>query len=305
MQTTKNLVILFADIAGSTRLYERLGNNDARTITSKCLDQISRIVSGNDGTTIKTIGDEIMCVFSVADNAAKTAIAIQEQVAMFPSAPGVPALQMRIGFHAGEVISENNDVFGDAVNVAARMTAQAKAEQIITTRTTLNMLSPYLRASGRHLKETHIHGKNERIHICELTWGAVSELTLIGGVTDFTAASSSGRSTSLSLTFQGQEITVSQDSPPVTFGRGEDNTVIVENIMVSRRHARVEWRSCGDFFLVDQSTNGVYLLTANKEKRFIHRDEIQLINSGTFWLGQDGFSSFSEAVSYSVGDTSD
>ncbi len=295
MQTKNQLAILFADIAGSTRLYEELGNDKARLITSRCLDRVSRTVSEYNGTVIKTIGDEVMCVFPAADIAARAAIMIQNTISAFSPLPGI-SLQMRIGFHFGEVLNEKGDVFGNAVNIAARMTAQAKAEQIITTGETLNRLSPQLRSAGRQLNEAHIHGKNEPIQICELTWGEVSELTVTG--TASSVSPYSAGNTILSLSFQGYKTTISRDNPLVTMGRGDNNSLVIQDLMASRRHARAEWRISGDFYLVDQSTNGVYVLNENGEKRFLHRGEMQLTGSGTFGLGRELSPASPEAIHY-------
>ncbi|WP_041916346.1 adenylate/guanylate cyclase domain-containing protein [Desulfocapsa sulfexigens] len=290
-------MILFADIVGSTRLYENLGNEKARELTSHCLDLVSDVITGNKGTVIKTIGDEVMCVFSAIDKAAETAILIQEKVSVSNDYLDV-RLQMKVGFHMGDVIIEKDDVFGDAVNVAARMVAQAKADQIITTSETLRELPPALRATARQLKEVHIHGKDKCIQLCELTWGEVSDLTVVGRLSDFGNNCVTESCTTMNLCFQGVEIKVSQENPQVTFGRGDTNTVVVDGLMVSRRHALVEWRSSGVFYLVDQSTNGIYLLAEDKKKRFVHRDEIQLKNSGFFWLSKETFPDSLQAVRY-------
>lgn len=296
MRNTENLAILFADIAGSTKLYEALGNDVARSLTAQCLQLVSDVVIAFSGTVIKTIGDEVMAVFQKSDMAAEAAIGIQEKIASAVFSPSV-ALRMRIGFHAGDVITENNDVYGDAVNVAARVTAEAKADQIITTSATFATLPLYLQACGRQLPEAHLHGKNAPVTICELTWGKVSDLTIISRTNDFDE-NAFRPTTTLCLRFRGQEIVVGKENPLVTFGRGEDNSVCLEGKMISRNHALVEWRSSGDFFLIDQSTNGVYLLTGEEGKRFIHRDAVQLTGSGMFCLSSDHFHDASEVVYY-------
>ena len=297
MSKTEKLAILFADIAGSTRLYEALGNDVARGLTAQCLKLVSEVVTGKKGIVVKTIGDEVMAVFQQSDMAAEAAIGIQEKISNAVFTPAV-TLRMRIGFHEGKVITENNDVYGDAVNVAARMTGEAKADQIITTSETFANLSPHLRACGRQLTKAHLHGKNAPVAICELTWGEVSDLTIISRSHDFVEDSSRQTST-LFLRYRDQEITVGKDNPLVTFGRDEENSVCIEKKMISRKHALVEWRSNGDFFLIDQSTNGVYLLTGEEGKRFVHRDAVQLTGSGMFCLSSDHFHDASEVVYYS------
>ena len=296
MRNTEKLAILFADIAGSTRLYEALGNDAARALTAQCLQLVSEVVTVHNGTVIKTIGDEVMAVFPESDMAAEAAIGIQEKISSAVFSPAV-ALRMRIGFHEGEVITENNDVYGDAVNVAARVTGEAKADQIITTSDTFSNLSPHLRACGRQLSKARLHGKNVPVTLCELTWGEVSDLTILSRSNGF-GEDSSRHTSILYLRFRGQELMVSKEHPLVTFGRGEENSVCIEGKMISRNHAFIEWRSNGDFFLIDQSTNGIYLLTGEEGKRFVHRDAVQLTGSGMFCLSSDHFHDASEVIYY-------
>lgn len=167
------LAIVFADISGSTRLYESLGDAVARELVSQCLDLMTEYTHKHSGTVIKTIGDEIMCTYPTADQAIESTMAMQEAVTEdLPRInPNTPAeLSIRIGLHYGPCILESGDVFGDAVNVAARMAGLAKGQQIITTRDTAEALSPLLSASTRHLDRIPVKGKAEELDIFEVIW---------------------------------------------------------------------------------------------------------------------------------------
>ncbi len=293
----EQLTILFADIVGSTRLYERLGDERARLATSQCLGLASNIVAQFGGKVIKTIGDELMCVFSLVDSAAETAIAIQEQMALFTPLSGL-YLQMKIGFHHGEVIVEKDDVFGDAVNIAARMVGQAKAEQIIVTEETMEKLSRSMQEAGRRLKETIVHGKKDPVTVCELTWGDVSELTIMGTLSSLVPLVPTLQD--LVVRFQEQQKTVNTESPLLTIGRGEQNGLVVDDPMVSRRHAIVEWRQGEGFFLTDQSTNGVYLQADGQDVRFLHRETMQLGERGIVTLGRKPDAKSGQLVHFAI-----
>jgi class 3 adenylate cyclase len=125
-QKTESLAILFADIAGSTALYESLGDALARDIVARCIAIMTKVVQKYRGELIKTIGDEIMCVFASSRTAMLAACEMQESVER-DKPGGRTQMFLRIGFHWGEVIRESNDVFGDAVNIAARMASAARA----------------------------------------------------------------------------------------------------------------------------------------------------------------------------------
>ena len=144
------LSIVFADISGSTRLYEVLGDAVARELVSECLGLMSEQIDKYSGTVIKTIGDEIMCTFPTADQATEASMGMQEGVTedLPDRNPNTPStLTIRVGLHHGSAILESGDVFGDAVNVAARMAGLAKGGQIITTKETAEQLTPVLRSS--------------------------------------------------------------------------------------------------------------------------------------------------------------
>ncbi len=287
MKETRKLAIMFADISGSTRLYEQLGDTQARDITSRCLAIMSEVIAEFHGHVVKTIGDEIMCTFPGANDAGHAAIKMQESVSGYPFAPGV-TLQIRVGFHFGEVIQETDetksDVFGDAVNLAARMAAQAKAGQIITTGETLESAAPDLQSGSRMLISTTVKGKLKPVDIYEVTWGEEEELTIMGGM-DLAAASMATPKLSLRLSCGSKELTLTQENPSASMGRGTQNQMVVPDNMASRLHAKVEFKR-DRFVLVDQSTNGTYVLEEDGEVVFVHRDERVLQGVGYIGLGQ-------------------
>ena len=275
--------ILFSDIAGSSLLYERLGDARARSIISACIELMSRTVKSHQGQVIKTIGDEVMCCFKKPDDAARAAIRMQE-TASSDEAMIAYQVRLRIGMHHGPVLEDANDVYGDAVNVAARMVAQAKAGEILTTRYSMEKLSSDLIASARLVDEARLRGKQDPIEIYEISWGHPEELTMIGikaippgGCTPF-------EEVCLTLDFQGEQVRVNGGQPLVTLGRDNGNRLVVTHPSVSRLHARIELRR-SKFVLVDQSTNGSYIFPQNGPPIHLRRDEMPIEGEGSISLG--------------------
>ena len=148
------LAILFADVAGSTRLYETLGDNSALAAVDSVLRLVADAVIAQGGRVVKTIGDEIMAAFSTAEAACEAAMGMQRAVDALTAVNGPNGsskLGIRIGFHFGPVIDDGKDCFGDTVNVAARMVGVAMEGQIITTGDALNVLSPMQQTATRDL----------------------------------------------------------------------------------------------------------------------------------------------------------
>ena len=165
----RQMSVLFADIAGSTKLYDTLGDVQAKVLVDECLAVMFGVVKQYGGRVIKTIGDEVMCVLASADNGCLAAMDMQLRIDALPPA-GPIKRAIRVGFHFGPVIEENNDVFGDTVNLAARMAGLAKGRQIVTTAATADRLPSSLRSSTRRIAALAVKGKGDDVEVCDVVW---------------------------------------------------------------------------------------------------------------------------------------
>lgn len=284
---TTHLAILFADISGSTRLYEVLGDEAARRKVAECLGAITEVVNRYGGTVIKTIGDEVMCTFKNAEDAATAACDMHETLEddiTEQTEAGPISLAIRVGLHYGPALLEGGDVFGDAVNTAARMTSLAKGNQIITTQGTVEKLSPILRASTRFIDRAPVKGKRETMDIYEIIWQQEDVTRMATGV-----IAEDAQSSRLRLSYHDHEIEIGDDHRSAVLGRSKSADITVDESLASRQHVRIEYRR-GKFFIIDQSTNGTYVLSGQNEESFLRREEMPLSGNGMISLGR----SFSE-----------
>ncbi len=175
----KKIVVLFADICGSTALYDKLGNETALKVITRTLNILIQEVATHKGTLIKTIGDEIMCSFPSVAVATQAACAMHFAIdARQPG--GEHPIFVRIGFHYGEVIHKANDVFGDTVNVAARVAAITRARQIMTTQTVIDALPSGFADRVRPVTRAAFHGKQDSFTVFQILWEP--ENTLLGRI---------------------------------------------------------------------------------------------------------------------------
>jgi adenylate cyclase len=290
------LAILFADIAKSTHLYETLGNKTAQSLIGACLSLLSRVTVLHNGTVVKTIGDEIMCTFPSANDAVEAAIAMNRDLEQLTisNMPGISPPNIYVGIQFGPVIREDEDVFGDAVNVAARMVAMAKQRQIITTDDTIAALSNEHKSSARIIDKTTVKGKSGEFNIYEVIWEQHDATVMVDESLDARKMESR-----MELKFQGLTIEVDQNRPSVTLGRQSHNDVVVNDERVSRTHARIEYRR-GKFILIDQSTNGTFALIKGKKSITLRRDEASLLGSGIIGLGREVTNESPVAIHYSI-----
>ncbi len=280
---TVQAAIMFADVAGSTRLYAEVGDDRAKEAITVCLEFLHQLTQQFGGRKIKTIGDEIMCQFPDADAAVNASLAMQRGMAQVPPGLSIP-LKIKVGLHFGPMLEEAGDVFGDAVNIAARMASIARADQIITTESTTRFLSPDLAGMTRQFDAAPVKGIKGLVHICEVVWedhNVTAMLTTpVGGLgTD---------AQSLRLKWQDRSLILKAGDNPCVLGRDLECGFVVPSEYASRRHAVIEHRR-GKFVLIDQSTNGTYVRVdgdGSASEMYLRREELPLMGScGLIGLG--------------------
>ena len=279
-RTTSLLTVLFADVVGSTKLYDTLGDATAKQMIDECLAVLRGVVQQYGGRVIKTIGDEIMCVLPSADSGCLAATDMHHKVMALPPVSQVKR-SVRIGFHFGPVIEENNDVFGDTVNMAARMTGLAKGLQIITTGATVAGMSPMLQLSTRNIAALSIKGKGDEVGVSEVIWQGGEELTM---TTSARSVANKAVSLRLEHSGHGRAWVVDNAHTSIVLGRDAECDVVIADRNASRQHARIECRR-DKFFLVDQSTNGTFVVMVNEGEVLLRREEIMLRGAGRIGFG--------------------
>lgn len=296
MSRDVELAILFADVVGSTQLYERLGDEAARRMVGQCLQIMREATEACGGTVIKTMGDEVMSTFPTADDAMNSAKRMQERIA---AEPGLSYdgghLQIRIGCHFGAAVQEHGDVFGSAVHTANRMTSQAKAGQIMTSAPTIEALSPAWQSMSRQIDIATMRGQSGEVALYEVIWQPDDATRMVETV-DSVEVPALKR---IRLLYQGRELVVDGKRQQATLGRSVDSDLVVEGRMISRHHARIEMAR-GRFTLIDQSVNGTHVYPKDGEEIFLRRDSAQLTGEGMLSLGPLEQSDESAQISYAV-----
>ena len=283
MSQTRPQTILFADVSGSTRLFETKGDVEARRLIAAVLDALSIVCMGHGGRVIKTIGDEIMCTLPTAMSGLLAACDMQRKMSRDINFVR-ENLAVRIGFHHGNALDENGDVFGDAVNVAARMTSLAKREQIVSTAATVNGLTGTRLPETRSLGRARVSGKLLPIEIVDVVWQEdTSGMTMVQSAIRMGDAAPAGAK--LTLRHRGKLIELTENSEPFMMGREVSNNLVVEADWVSRTHAQIEYKR-GHFMITDRSTNATYVCIGQDPELRLHRDEVHLRTSGSISMGQ-------------------
>ncbi len=166
--------LLFSDIVGITRYFDKFGDMAGRKRIQKHNQLLFPVIQRHRGRVLKTIGDAIMAYFLVPDDGVEAAIEMQQALEKVNRATSDEdaRINIRIGLHTGPCIIEDQDVFGDAVNVASRVSGRADGDEILiseVTRSQLNRAKEHTEFSS----ETTLKGKTEEFSLFTVHWQGI------------------------------------------------------------------------------------------------------------------------------------
>ncbi len=271
--------VVFADLVGSTSMFERLGDEKASRFVTQLTGMLGQIFEQHQGRVVKLLGDGLFVVFHHEGDALAACISIQKRLQdnpIYPGDSGAP-VQMQIGIESGEVVEIDGDCFGDTVNSAARLADLAGAAQILTTENVWSALLPAQKASLRSMGPMYLRGRAGASHVYRVEWQA-------GRDEDATMAGRSMFSTPskvfLELSFGDQKVRLDAKSGKLSLGRSADAALVLNDPRVSRMHATLEWRG-GHFVLSDASSYGTWVYLGNQSEAVaLRRTECYLVGSG-------------------------
>ena len=274
--------VMFADLRGSTALYERLGNSQATALVAGSVDAMSQLVAAGGGTVVKTLGDGLMAVFGEPLSALWTAGALHDALDP-PAAPSAAAdaLHLQVALTRGEVVEQAGDCFGDAVNVAARLLGHAGDGETLATAALVDALEPALRLRFRRVGALRLRGRSEPVEVHRMMPGLREEFGTTVAATSFHAFEPGA----IRLEWGDQRRVFAANALPLVLGRGPTAGCRIDDARVSRSHARIDWNG-GNFELTDLSYNGTYLRFSDADRWLgLQRGHCTLHGSGTIGLG--------------------
>lgn len=280
-----NCVVMFADVVGSTAMYENMGDEAARSRISKALNTMTSISRRHRGKLVKTLGDEIMIYFLDADLALLAAKIIQETMEDDRS-PETVGISIRIGMQYGDAILDDDDVFGDTVNVAARIASLAQARQILYPgEMAAKIKAADLVENTRLFDRIQVKGRVEPIDVYMYSWEDDGEVTNMATASSFTNPAKSSQVDTISLEFQGEKFEINLTVQKFTFGRSSGCDLSIDGGLTSRLHAMITIKR-GKFVFSDQSTNGSFIKLENGQEVFLRREELTIFGTGQISLGE-------------------
>ena len=169
---TRDVTLMFTDIEGSTSFFERRGDIEGRSMIQEHNDIVFPIIQNYNGSVVKTIGDAIMASFPSPGKGVRAAIEIQRTLHnRNKNKSKEDQIKVRIGLNYGKGIVQDDDVFGDVVNVAARVESLAEAEQILISKPIYGKVRRTEDILCRYFDSTELKGKAEPMEIYRVVWG--------------------------------------------------------------------------------------------------------------------------------------
>ena len=284
-----NSTVIFADLTGSTRVFEAMGNERATDTVTRLTQWIAGVCEAHSGRVVKMLGDGVLAIFSAADAATAAVLELQRNHQKRLQAwPIQLRMDLQIGVANGEVLEVDGDCYGDAVNLASRLSDLAGPGQIWATASVITQLREG-EVRHRSLGPINIRGKTEMPIVHRIDWQEEhsefltmpAALALSGRVQDSTFGQ-------IELSWLDVRSMFSASQLPIHLGRVDDAQFVVNDPRVSRLHARIEARQ-GGCVLVDVSTYGTWVRFHGSAgvsgEISLRRDECVLHGSGEIGLG--------------------
>ncbi len=304
MTRISDRTVLFADLRGSTALFETLGNAEATSVVTHCVNALGGPVRTQRGDVVKTLGDGLMAVFESATPAVQAAMQMHDLLEGMVNrgsergaSPGLKGLRLQVGVARGEVVEMAGDCFGDAVNVAARLLDHAGDNETLVTIDVLQELHQDVQLRFRSLDKLVLRGRVEPVQVHVLGGRRATGVDL--AATQFGDVAAVQEPDGLRLMWGGHHRVFASLQMPVVLGRSPQSAFCVDDTRVSRSHARLDWHS-GSFQLTDLSYNGTYVRFNDGEIVSLRRGSCTLHGSGSIGLGGTPSDPASACVSFDV-----
>ena len=164
------VTVLFTDVQGSTEMRNQRGDEAAASILREQQDLVRAQIEAHSGREVKALGDGFMVAFGSARKAVSCAVAIQKAVHQHNHGNPGREVHVRIGLNSGEVSQQEGDLFGAAVNAAARVAAKARGDQILVSGVVKQLAGRVPEAGFVDRGRFRLKGFDERWQLFEVTW---------------------------------------------------------------------------------------------------------------------------------------
>ena len=283
------VTVVFADLTGSTGVFEALGNAKATQTITRLTDWMGTVCRARRGQVVKNLGDGVLMVFGRNADAVDAATEMQRlHTERIKTWPDKLKMHLQVGLARGEVIEQAGDYFGDAVNVASRLSDLSGPDQILGTNSVINELPPDTLVRFRSLGAIDIRGRNEALMVYRVEWQSevlTDFFTVPAGLSAAPLGRVAAQADTLTLSWLDMQSSFTPNELPMHIGRVADAQFVINDPGVSRLHAKITWRT-GKYYLEDVSSFGTWVrFTGGDAVLALRRQECVLLGDGEMALG--------------------
>jgi len=282
--------VVFTDLFGSTSVFEALGNAKATQAVMQATTWISKIIEAHGGRVVKMLGDGVLALFDDSASAINAVVDLQrrhqKRMTHVASSHWMP---IRVGVASGDVELIAGDCYGDAVNIAARLSDLSGAHQIWANSAALDTATEADGVRFRILGPINIRGRAEPCTVYQIDWqeDVASDFLTIQAEMDpqFDVTQTDVLGGQIELSWLDTRKTFQSFELPIHIGRIHQAEFVVNDPRVSRTHARIDWRN-GSVMLVDLSSYGCWVrFSGGGADLLLRHEECVLHGLGEIALG--------------------
>ena len=261
--------VLLADISGSTGLYEAVGDREAQRVVGGELARLHTVMSDHGGVCIRQKGDDVLGYFAAPGPAFRAVCAML-------AGPTDHALRIHAGLHYGQIVLADGDIFGEAVNLTARLAALANAGEALLSRSLFDQLPSEQRACLQPLDRLRLKGIRTPIEV----YAFVDDDPALQTKVFARPGHGEPRVAEVAVVLtHGRHAHRCGDAQSLVIGRSDDCGIVLPRPWVSRRHAVVTVTG-GKILLEDRSSSGTYVAIDGSHELFLRRETIMLASHG-------------------------
>jgi adenylate cyclase len=288
-----NAAVLLADVVGSTPLYESAGNDVALGRIADWRERMCSLIHSNGGEYISSKGDDVLSIFGDPAGAFRAAAQM-----MVPTSLPIP---FHAGLHFGPIIRVGDDLYGDAVNLTARLAAIANPGEVLISQNLVDRLSPLDRELLGFLDKMVFKGRSEP---CSIYAFLDHDRSLNTQISSSRLGKSAVRSKAIrplciTLRYNDQAISC-HDNETLTIGRSPDCRLVINRQWVSRHHATITIEN-ERIQLAERSSSGTFISMQQGQEFLVHRENVLLLGSGMISPGMRCTGSDAQIVYFDIG----
>jgi adenylate cyclase len=294
--------VVFADLTDSTAFFEALGNEKATTAVTRLTQWIGEVCEAHRGRVVKKLGDGVLAVFDRAVDATDAVVQMQlGHRVRLETWPKTIRMEIKAGIARGDVVVVDGDCYGDAVNVASRLSDLSGASQIWVTESVVSEVDESHGLRFRSLGPVMLRGKTEPLSLYKVEW---EDDVASAFLTQQAMLPRTERNAPLHghirLEYLDFVLEFDAAAMPIHLGRIDRAELTLNDPRVSRLHAKIDWHN-GGFMLVDLSSFGTWVRFAGSDSDIaLRRDTCQLHGSGEIALGVPLGDVSAPTVSFSI-----